>query len=62
MTEILLLYESLGYKYRIKFSSDVMSNNVRNKSEKCRGYKLHLWVKIKEFYILNDISEHVILV
>ena len=58
----LLSQDSRDYTYRIKFSNVIMVNKGINKCDQRLRYTLEQWNKIGSFDVLNNISEHVILV
>ena len=58
----MLSYDTVGFKNRIKFDSDILTYNVINNGEQQFRYNISQW-KIKgSFYIFNDINDHITLV
>ena len=54
--------DTVGFKNRIKFDSDILTYNVINNGEQQFRYNISQW-KIKgSFYIFNDINDHITLV
>ena len=61
-TKVSLVYQSNGYSGRIKYDNEIMLHRAQNKGDHNVCYDINKR-KIKvSFDILNDISEHVILV
>ena len=51
--------DTVGFINRVKFSSDILTERVRNKGEQWCRYEIFQWNNKVSFDVFNDISDHV---